>query len=265
VAQGFLAKGGEYNTLSLTDTGRGILRGEGEPQLLAPARQERKERRSRGGAGTEDSWEGVDRDLFERLRGLRTELASARGVPPYVVFGDAALRDMARRRPSTLEAFLEVRGVGQHKRDEYGAAFVEVIASYCTESGVATDVEATPLPPASRGVPAPGRRDAGAEGPTMSALAAFDHFRRGASIDEVMQLTGRARSTVQGYLGEYLRHEQVMDPGPWLDPALAGRIETAIEAVGSYRLKPIFDHLDGAVTYDDIRIMATCMANRDAS
>jgi hypothetical protein len=99
----------------------------------------------------------------------------------------------------------------------------------------------------------------------MSALAAFDHFRRGATIDDVMQCTGRARSTVQGYLGEYLRHEQVMDPGVWLDPALAARIEAAIEAVGPGRLKPIFDHLGGTVSYDDIRIMATCIANRDAS
>lgn len=99
----------------------------------------------------------------------------------------------------------------------------------------------------------------------MSALASFEHFRRGASIDDVMQRLGRARSTVSGYLNEYLRFDQVLDPGPWLDPATARRIESAIEEVGVTRLRPIFDRLGGEVPYDDIRIMATCVANRDAS
>jgi ATP-dependent DNA helicase RecQ len=80
-----------------------------------------------------------------------------------------------------------------------------------------------------------------------------------------MQTMGRARSTVSGYLGEYLRHEQVMDPAPWLDGETARRIEAAIEEVDSIRLKPIFDRLGGEVSYDDIRIMATCVANRQSS
>jgi ATP-dependent DNA helicase RecQ len=266
VGQGFLTKTGEFNVLAVTDSGRSLLRGEGAPQLLRPTRPKRGERAARGSEGSAaDSWEGVDRDLFERLRVLRTDLAAERGVPPYVVFGDAALRDMARRRPSTLEEFLNVRGVGEKKRDEFGRLFVDAIVEYCSANGVPVDVApindlSGPLPPAREA----GEGGSRSEGPTMSALAAFDHFRRGASIEEVMQRMGRARSTVAGYLGEYLRHEQVLDPSPWLDAATAQRIEAAIEQVGSYRLKPVFDALGGAVSYDDIRIMATCLANRDS-
>jgi ATP-dependent DNA helicase RecQ len=263
VSQSFLVKEGEYNTLALTEAGRGILKGEGAPQLLQPAKRERGERRSRDG-GAADSWEGVDRDLFDRLRALRTELAAERGVPPYVVFGDAALRDMARRRPSTLEAFLDVRGVGQRKCDEFGEAFVGAINEYCGTNGVPVDVDDSSSV-ASRLVPEPGSRSRSTSaGPTMSALAAFEHFRRGAAIDEVMQLLGRARSTVTGYLGEYLRHEQVTDPSPWIDDGLARRIEAAMDEVGGERLKPIYDKLGGDVSYDDIRIVATCVANRNA-
>ncbi len=287
VSQGFLSRTGEFNVLALTESGRLVLRGEGEPQLLQPAKRRREERRSRDGGAAADSWEGVDRDLFERLRGLRTELAAERGVPPYVVFGDAALRDMARRRPSTLEAFLDVRGVGEKKREEYGRLFVDAIVDYCTANSIAVDIgveleSSGPLPSAGMGATEPGRpevaraqggrvRGATGEGgerqagPTMSALASFEHFRRGASIDDVMQRLGRARSTVSGYLNEYLRFDQVLDPGPWLDPATARRIESAIEEVGVTRLRPIFDRLGGEVPYDDIRIMATCVANRDAS
>ena len=99
----------------------------------------------------------------------------------------------------------------------------------------------------------------------MSATSAFVHFRRGASIDEVMELMGRARSTVAGYLGEYLRAERVLDPSPWLDGETARRIEAAIEEVGCQRLRPIFDRLGGEVPFDEIRIMAICAANRDSA
>ena len=72
----------------------------------------------------------MDRDLFDHLRGLRRTLASERGVPAYVVFGDASLRDMARLRPASSEALLEVKGVGDRKLAEYGEAFLGAIAAW---------------------------------------------------------------------------------------------------------------------------------------
>jgi ATP-dependent DNA helicase RecQ len=260
VAQGYLTKAGEFNTLELTDVGRTLLKGEGAPQLLKPVRAGR-ERRAPDAADA-DSWEGVDRGLFERLRALRTKLAAERGVPPYVVFGDAALRDMARRRPSTLSAFLGVRGVGERKREDYGAVFVEVIVDYCTANNI--DVNALTSGP----LPLAGSHREGDEarpGPNASATAAFIHFRRGASIEEVMQRMSRARSTVCGYLQTYLRLDQVTDPSPWVDAAIARRIEDALEAIGPGPLKPVFEHLDGEVTYEQIRIIAACVANREAT
>ena len=125
VAQGFLAKVGEYNVLILTESGRQLLAGEVTPRLLKPARVART-RKSRA---HDDSWEGVDRDLFERLRELRRELADEKSVPAYVVFGDASLRDMARQRPATPAEFLEVHGVGQKKAADYGEVFLAAIGS----------------------------------------------------------------------------------------------------------------------------------------
>jgi ATP-dependent DNA helicase RecQ len=65
--------------------------------------------------------------LFEALRGLRRTLAEERGVPPYVIFSDASLRDMARLRPTTLEQFREVKGVGEWKLQTFGERFVAAI------------------------------------------------------------------------------------------------------------------------------------------
>jgi ATP-dependent DNA helicase RecQ len=256
VGQKFLAKIGEFNTLEVTDRGRRLLKGEGSPQLLKPKEASRE---SRAGRAAEDSWEGVDRGLFEELRKLRTTLAAERGVPPYVVFGDAALRDMARRRPSTLDAFVQVRGVGQQKRADYGEMFLQTIADYCQANSLPMDCE----PAAS--APAAGPAPRSTPGPNAAATIAFPHFRRGATVEEVMQHMGRARSTVLGYLVQYIQFERIFDASPWLDPAVFSRVESAIEAVGAAGLKPIFEHLNREVPYDEIRIAAACLANRDGA
>ena len=67
-----------------------------------------------------ESWQDVDRDLFERLRALRLEIARARGVPPYVIFHDTTLRDMARLKPTTIDALRHVYGVGERKAADLG-------------------------------------------------------------------------------------------------------------------------------------------------
>jgi ATP-dependent DNA helicase RecQ len=139
--QGFLEKTGEYNVLCVTPEGYRVLKGETTPRLLRPARKPEKERKSK--VSTE-SWEGVDKGLFEVLRSLRAVLARDRGVPAYLIFGDAALRDMARRRPTTLDRLLDVKGVGQTKCRQYGRVMVEQIRTYCVEHAVETDVRLRP-------------------------------------------------------------------------------------------------------------------------
>lgn len=72
----------------------------------------------------------ADLELFERLRVLRKRLADEAGKPPYIVFSDAALRDMCAKRPATNEEFLEVSGVGATKLARYGEAFLSEIAAF---------------------------------------------------------------------------------------------------------------------------------------
>ena len=74
----------------------------------------------------------MDRELFERLRGVRLEIARSRGVPPYVIFHDATLREMARLRPSTIDGLLQVKGVGARKADELGDAMLAAIREHVT-------------------------------------------------------------------------------------------------------------------------------------
>jgi len=126
VHQSFLEKHGEYNVLRLTPAGWQVLRGKVMPQLLKPAKQKSR----RDARTTLDSWEGVDRGLFDRLRTYRRDKSHERGVPPYVVFSDATLRDLARRQPKSEGELLAVHGIGAKKCAEYGVDILREVAEH---------------------------------------------------------------------------------------------------------------------------------------
>ncbi len=137
VGQDCINKVGEYNVLAVTEKGWRVLKGLEQPYLLEPARKPLKEAKIARG-----SWEGVDRGLFEELRRLRAMIAGKKRVPAYIVFGDKALREMARTRPSTDEGLLGVKGVGEKKRQQYGEAILATIRDYCAAHSIDTDVVA---------------------------------------------------------------------------------------------------------------------------
>jgi ATP-dependent DNA helicase RecQ len=124
--------GDQYPVLALTAKGVDLLRnGLSYPDLrLArqhPPRKDEPRMKSRTEAA---SWEGVDGSLFERLRAVRLDAARSRGVPPYVIFHDVTLREMARLRPTTVDALLTVKGVGARKADDLGDLFLAAIRAH---------------------------------------------------------------------------------------------------------------------------------------
>ena len=121
----------QYPVLALTDAGVLLLKDAATAPDLALARQRRPDpsRAARRSRAETEGWEGVDRDLFERLRGLRLSVARARGVPPYVIFHDTTLRELARLKPTTIDALRHVYGVGAKKADDLGPAVLEAIGA----------------------------------------------------------------------------------------------------------------------------------------
>ncbi|UCE59295.1 MAG: DNA helicase RecQ [Phycisphaerales bacterium] len=112
--------------LGLNDSSWEVMRGNRQVKLFKPKAKPVAKTRA-----AIESWEGVDRSLFEHLRGVRLELARERGAPAFVIFSDATLRDMARERPTTLEVFRRVHGVGDAKLSRFGKRFVSEIKHYC--------------------------------------------------------------------------------------------------------------------------------------
>ncbi len=123
----------ERPVLRLNDASRAVLHGKRTVRLLQPKTAVRKTRFH------QESWEDVDRGLFDSLRTLRRKLAEERSVPAYILFSDATLRDMALVRPGSATAFLNIRGVGERKLADFGQRFLEIIATYCRANGLALD------------------------------------------------------------------------------------------------------------------------------
>jgi ATP-dependent DNA helicase RecQ len=123
---GYLAVAeGEYATLEITPEGREVLRSRTPITLTKPMDLPKAKRVSRREGDI-----ACDEILFERLRVLRKSLADERKVPAYVVFGDATLREMARRYPTGLAEMEGITGVGEKKRAEFGEIFAEAVATY---------------------------------------------------------------------------------------------------------------------------------------
>jgi ATP-dependent DNA helicase RecQ len=137
VSQGYLSKSGEYNILGLTARGLALNRGDEMPILTDRGRERVRKPAPRRGAPrrNEEDLGPFDPSLFQVLRQVRRAKAAELGVPPFIVFGDRALRDMACCKPLDRAAFLQVRGVSDHKCDAFGSEFIAAITAYCEEAG----------------------------------------------------------------------------------------------------------------------------------
>jgi ATP-dependent DNA helicase RecQ len=147
---------GEFPVLALTPGSREVLRGERQAVLVEAAGTSRERprpgRKGRSGAPPAGPLATPERELFEALRALRRAIASELGVPPYVVFGDVTLEELARVRPSSPARLLGVRGVGQHKCAAFGERFLAAIAAHCREHGLALDAASGSRPVPARGL-----------------------------------------------------------------------------------------------------------------
>jgi ATP-dependent DNA helicase RecQ len=133
VAEGLLAREGDpYPVLRLTPAGTRLLKGDGDFPLYREIQPPPPDSfRGRRGAGQRRQSPGsVDQELFDALRAVRQRIARERGVPPYVVFHDTSLLEMAARRPVTVADLHEIYGVGAKKAADFGEAFLSVIRNH---------------------------------------------------------------------------------------------------------------------------------------
>jgi ATP-dependent DNA helicase RecQ len=254
----------EGYALKITERGQQVLKGQLPVSLKKFQVAEKAEKATRAskkavveaaaaGAGTPEA------KLFERLRQLRKRIADEQGVPPYVVFTDTTLQEMAREQPTSRVAMLSVSGVGMKKFETYGEVFIEAILQHGTPRPVPAEDEAADLPdaaftddfdPAPRAAKKAAARDAA---PTEDT--SFGLHRQGLSPEQIAAQRGLTASTVRSHLekayakGLDLRlHDFVSDSQ--LAEIAAARTQLGPDA----GLRDLFDHLREKYDYFQLRL-----------
>jgi len=230
---GFLEIAYDQNhVLKITDAGREVLFKGRKVQMVSPNLSTDSDRFVKKEEPEKSQKQLFAEGLFDALRSLRHLIADSKGVPPYVIFSDATLKEMAAQHPVTLEEMGAISGVGEFKLAEYGDVFIREIIGYIMNSDI---------------------KSSGIKGKTQ--LETLKLIREGKSTSEIASLRGISESTIYGHLAALLERGLIMDISPYLSDQEIATIKTAVEAVGpTDQLTPIFNHMEGKVDFGKIRL-----------
>ena len=247
-ARGLLALGpGDYPIYQVTQDGRDFLKGR-ESLTLARPRTPQSAR-----AASQQGDLEYDRDLFQKLRELRKRIADAKGVPPYVVFGDRTLQQMAYYYPQSRDAFSRISGVGEAKLEQYGEGFLGLMREYASLH----QLHERPIPQSAR------RERKTARALSQTYIQTRDLLRQGLSFEEVAKQRSLAAVTIIGHMERLTEAGEAFDISEWLPPPERRlSIEAAFREVGSLLLGPVHEHLGGEFSYDEIRLVRLHLAQQ---
>jgi ATP-dependent DNA helicase RecQ len=198
--------------------------------------------------------------LFALLRQKRKEMADQAGVPPYVIFSDRTLIEMAAYYPQSKASLLNIAGIGQVKLNRYGTTFLEIIKPYCEKHGLK---EIRPLPSNGKaGDPAPSveRQKSSMEIGERTRLVA-EAFNEGVTINVLIERHQVTWGTILEHLTKYvlagnpLRQQTELQALTRVTPEQKLAAFSAFEEFGPALLKPVFEKLNGAVNYDELKIL----------
>ncbi|XZE32287.1 DNA helicase RecQ [Pirellulaceae bacterium SH501] len=249
---------GEYPIVKLGSEAKGVLKGTVSPILLKSA----PTKVSTANA-TNLLNESADQPLFEALRQVRKQLAMEANLPPYVIVNDRTLLEMAAVRPSSIDGLKSIHGMGDSRCKAYGFPLFACIERVSKERNLARDV---------RVLPDSGRREArdgtpGSLETTSNFVPSRQQearrlFRSKTSIEKVAATMNLSKGTIAKYFIEWLESEPCVSIDPWVSPELQTKVLEAAKATQADRLKPIFEHLNGSVDYETIRIVLSFYASR---
>ncbi len=264
VADGLVEKGllrreaGQYATIGVTAAGREWLRSR-DSLTLELRMEEATERSGRRSKQPASHPVAHDTGLFEELRALRRRLADEQGVPAFVVFGDATLRELASAKPMSGAAMLRVSGVGPAKLERYGDKFLEVIRKY-PDGIFSNGDQATPDSPGNDGstfVETDRRGEDGGSKPLgITHTTTQRLLRQGMTVDEIAKERGLSSQTVLAHVERIVRAGEAVDLGPMLPSSeRTARIRAALQAAGDDRLAPVKELLGDDYSYEEIRLV----------
>jgi ATP-dependent DNA helicase RecQ len=220
----------DQNKLRLTSLAKNVLF-KGEKVLLAEVIQAelRKEQ-----AVAEKTSENT---LFERLRKLRLELSKDEGIPAYLIFNDATLKEMEKERPMTDEDFMQISGVGRQKMQNYGYRFIKEIIAHSKE-----------------------KREKKSRKKGNTYKETFNLYKEGMTIEEIAQTRNLAPTTIFSHLSKLYDSGENVDLKKFISK---GDLEAVKKAKSKLEnpdaLKPYFEHFQEEMDYGTIRMALTIL------
>ncbi|WP_444546811.1 DNA helicase RecQ [Irregularibacter muris] len=232
VSQGYLAlTQSQFPVVRLTSSSGAVLKNEEKVYMAIDTVPE-----------SQSGHEEVHKDLFEELRSLRKNLSQEKNVPPYIIFADSSLREMATTLPTTEEAFYTIKGVGQKKYESYGEIFISTIRNYIEENQI-TPIESMPAIKTS----------SKKTSKTPSHRESYELYQEGKTLEEIAQMRGFKKDTILTHLAKCQEEGEEIDWSRIVDQEKEALIIKAVDQVGTEYLKPIKEILPEDISYYDIK------------
>ncbi len=244
--QGLVEQDMEFGGLRLSQKAWAVFKGE----LTVSGRPAEKESEKPAAGKNRAAVFKYNRDLFEQLRQKRMEIARGLDVPPFVIFADRTLAEMASAYPRTENSLLRVHGVGRVKYTKYGELFTDIITEYCRLN----DID-DPRPVENSAVPEK-RESAG----TKRYREVGESYNGGQSITGIMKQYRVKLGTILGHLDRYAADGNSVRPDGLLEVSSLSpdKVKAVIEqfdARGTEYLQPVFKALNDEVSYEDLKII----------
>ena len=232
-----------FGVLELTDDGLAALKSRRKITLTKPVAPTEVAHHRAGEIA-------CDEVLFEKLRVLRKQLADERSVPPYIVFSDVALRQMARNYPANDGEFSSISGVGEKKLREFGDAFLREIATHLQNNArqMFADDSFEPNAPVMR-----------RSRLTETVLETLHFFRQGKTVLQVSGIRGLKDGTILSHIEEAILAGEAVDVERIMDEKACNEITAALVGYRGASLTPLFEKLGGRYPFGYLRICRAMM------
>ncbi|MEN0005535.1 MAG: DNA helicase RecQ [Bacteroidota bacterium] len=219
-----------YNAVKLTPLSKKVLFEKEKVQLVQMATVKQRQEAQKKAVKPKTERQRVRDELFEQLRQLRRQLAQERGVPPYIIFSDATLEEMAARRPTSDAAFRNISGVGERKLQLYGNHFMDAIIEFIRENQQAN------------------------KGKSATYQETLALYRKGQSVEKIAEQRQLTPGTIFSHLAILYERGEAIDIGKYIQEQDVKKILEATKYLERpVKLKAINDYFDGQYSYEQIR------------
>jgi ATP-dependent DNA helicase RecQ len=221
----------EGSALKLTAAAKEVLFEGKKIELVKPAVAETRKAAAKKVAKAKPKRERVRDELFEALRALRLQLARVRGVPPYIVFSDATLEEMAAKRPTTDAMMNEISGVGERKMHLYGEQFKQGIINFLLK-----------------------KEAAGEKVQGSTHILSYALYKDGKTIEEIAEQRDLKDTTISGHLAKAYEQGEDLDISTFVSEEEVDMILGMLHLMDTpYKMLDIFNYFEEKMSYEKIR------------